>query len=247
MGRRSPGGERVQNAAAAADSVMNIDDPVPSVAAAAHGAWRPQHDAHDETTRRAAQPNSRAVAPPPRRCRRCCCSCRYCRWPVKPPNEVGQWAAAPRHKCYPHTDDCMTVRARGGHSLCVIHERGQAFECSHSALAIPQCEPVAAMLTSETLSSDALRRSSRKGHQLIFRRLCEQTLLGTATSIWSMSMACMRAWLGCRRLASRHICDHPLQRENQCALPTALQQQSACRAITPVNKGGHLWSAARSS
>jgi hypothetical protein len=148
MGRRSPGGERVQNAAAAADSVMNIDDPVPSVAAAAHGAWRPQHDAHDETTRRAAQPNSRAVAPPPRRCRRCCCSCRYCRWPVKPPNEVGQWAAAPRHKCYPHTDDCMTVRARGGHSLCVIHERGQAFECSHSALAIPQCEPVEAMLRS---------------------------------------------------------------------------------------------------
>ena len=66
--------------------------------------------------------------------------------------------------------------------------------------------------------------------------------LRTVTSKWSMSMTCMGAWLGVRRLTygGRHT--HPKQKERQRASPPTLYREAASKRIASRAEG---WAAAQ--
>ena len=67
---------------------------------------------------------------------------------------------------------------------------------------------------SETHSIDTERMMShRTCRQLLSRHPCEQCAQRTVMSMWSMSMACMGAWLGGRRLIHGGGRTHRTQRE----------------------------------
>ena len=117
---------------------------------------------------------------------------------------------------------------------CAIRtdERGRAVESSRSSLAMPHRKHVGsrAQLASETHPIDTERTPShRTCRQLLSRHPCEQCAQRTVMSMWSMSMACMGAWLGEGKLTYGRGRTHPTRRERHRARPPALHRAAASR------------------
>ena len=91
---------------------------------------------------------------------------------------------------------------------------------------------------SETHSIDTERMMShRTCRQLLSRHPCEQCAQRTVMSMWSMSMPCMGAWLGGRRLAYGGGRTHPTRRERPRARPPTLHRAAASKR-QPVRAEG---------
>ena len=89
-----------------------------------------------------------------------------------------------------------------------------------------------AQYRSETHCSHAERTPPRRNcRQLISQRPMSKAALRTVTSMWSMSMACIGAWLGGRGLTygGRHT--HLKRKERQRAPPPTLYRAAASKRI----------------